>query len=195
MQVIRDFLQHKLRFQKYYNESDFTERDLFEHARFKTQTIAKGEDIGIDCEGELLLAIKPFLYRLFSECKNHNHRGMLYGFTNFQLSLCRNNEDPEILIFEGNADNGEPFNENDIDFVRVESCGQNFKKPFGLRLYVCNVYERLLPVVNIEEAPTPARIQFYEDHCVICATNKPNILYSSCRRVCICRLCDDLQSI
>ena len=28
MQVIRDFLQHKLRFQKYYNESDFTERDL-----------------------------------------------------------------------------------------------------------------------------------------------------------------------
>ena len=95
-------------------------------------------------------------------------------------------------MLEGTVDNGEPFNKNEIDFLRVEKRGIIFTKPFSLRLCVCNVYLQVLPDDNTDDVPIPAKILFYEDHCVICTAYKPNILYASCGHVCICRSCDGL---
>ena len=92
-------------------------------------------------------------------------------------------------MLEGIVENGEFFNTDEIDFVRVEKHGIIFKKPFSLCLFTLNLYEHLLPG-DILDAPIPARIPFVQENCVICMTNKPNILYSSCWHMCICRSCD-----
>ena len=94
MQMIRDISERKLRFQKYFINNERSGRYLFECTRFKSQRIKKGEDVGIDYEADLLRTVKLFLYRLFSECINHNHQHMSYVFTNLEIYIYRNNVGP-----------------------------------------------------------------------------------------------------
>ena len=103
-----------------------------------------------------------------------------------------NNERTKMI--EGNVNNGDPMNINGIDFITAGKHGILFGKPFDVRLFVVNFYENLLPG-DIFDAPIPARILFKEETCVICVINKPNILYTSCGHICICRSCNQLYPI
>ena len=118
---------------------------------------------------------------------------MGYINTDFEIFLADENNEWTKMI-EGNVNNGESMNMNEIDFITVDKYGILFGKPFDVRLLEVNFFEHLLPG-DIFDALIPARIPFKEETCIICVTNKPNILYTSCRHICICRSCYQLYPI
>ena len=146
-------------------------------------------DLGIDFEDELFFAVRPLLYRIISECKNHSHHNFDYIETSFEIFIVPNDGGRWITLMEGYVENGQSLNEVDPDFVTVDRYRTLLDKPFSLRLYVCNSYESLLPEY-IHNPPIPPRIPFVQEDCVICVTNKPNILYSGCGHMCIYDSCD-----
>ena len=185
-------LKNRLIFQRYSAGSETFGRHLLQREFFRTKRLARGRtDLGIDFEDELFFAVRPLLYRIISECKNHSHHNFGYLETSFEIFIVPDRGQWTTLI-EGYVENGQTLNEIDPDFRIVDRYGEMLDKPFSLRLYVRNSYESLLPV----HIPTiPPRIPFEQDTCVICITNKPNILYSVCGHLCICDSCDKAHPI
>ena len=107
-----------------------------------------------------------------------------YLSTSFQiLIICI---DEEILTIDGGIDAGESLDIHDVYFLMSEKYGVIFGKPFSICLKVYNYYEH---------AVVPARIPFVEENCLICVTNKSNILYTNCRHMCVCSYCHKLYPI
>ena len=90
---------------------------------------------------------------------------------------------------EGSVKNNESFRKDEIEVGAADRYGLIFGKPFSLRLCVLNFYKSLLPE-DMDDPPIPPHIPFKQDTCVICITNKPDILYSGCGHMCMCSSCD-----
>ena len=194
MRAIQDFFEHRLNFQRYSAGSETFGHHLLEREFFRTKRFARGRtNLGIDFEDELFFALRPLLYRIISECKNHSHHNFGYIEMSFEIFIVLDRGLWTTLI-EGYGENGQSLNEVDPDFVTVDRYGILLDKPFSLRLYVLNSDESLLPEY-IHNPPIPPRIPFEQDTCVICLTNNPNILSSGCGHMCICDSCDKAHPI
>ena len=192
MQAIKKFFEHRLNFQRYSVGSELYDRHLLEREFFRTKRFTRGRtDLGIDFEDELFFAVRPLLYRINSECKNHSHHNFGYIHMSFEIFIVPDGG-PWITLIRGYVENGQSLNEVDPDFVTVDRYGILLDKPFSLWLYGRNLYESLLPVHIPTILP---RIPFEQDTCVICVTNKPNILYSDCGHMCIYDSCDKAHPI
>ena len=166
MQAIQDFFEHRLIFQRYSASNELSGRYLSERELFRKKRIAKGEDVNIDFENELFYAVKPFLYRIISECKNHCYHTFGYLKTSFEIFLVPNDGGRWITMIEGSVENNESIHTDEIDFISVDRYGSILNKPFSLRLFTHNFYENLLPdyLLNL---PIPACIPFEQENCVI----------------------------
>ena len=80
-------------------------------------------DLGIDFEDELFFAVRPLLYRIISECKNHSHHNFDYIETSFEIFIVPNDGGRWITLMEGYVENGQSLNEVDPDFVTVDRYG------------------------------------------------------------------------
>ena len=72
----------------------------------------------------------------------------------------------------------------------ISECKNHFHHNFG---YIKTSFE--IFAVPDRCRTIPPRIPLEQDTCVICVTNNPNILYSSCGHMCICDSCNRMHPV
>ena len=131
---------------------------------------------------ELINHIKPFLYYLAS--KNINREGEGCGFrTTYEVGVCWKNMYSygydDGYYYQGTTPWVVMIGGEDGLTMKVISNGHNYEgqTPFEIELKMYQTY--YLPAISIKEP-------YYIDECVICLSNKPDILFTNCLHHCVC---------
>ena len=110
MQAIQNFFEHRSIFQRFADDNrPFLGPHLCEYQFFKTEKIAKGKEVNIDFEVDLFYEVRPFIFRVISECKNHSHRAFSYQETLFEVFLVPDNGGSRISLIWRIVKNDQPF--------------------------------------------------------------------------------------
>ena len=134
---------------------------------------------------ELINYIKPFLYYLAS--KNINREGEGCGVrTTYEVGVCwkemyddgyyYQRTTPWVVMIGG----GDGLTMNVI--LNDYNCEE--QTPFEIELKMYQTY--YLPAISIKEP-------YYIDECVICLSNKPDILFINCLHHCVCLECETIN--
>ena len=133
---------------------------------------------------ELINHIKPFLYYLAS--KNINREGEGYGFrTTYEVGVCwKEMYYDDGYYYEGTTPWVVMIGGGDGLTMKVISNDHNYEgqTPFEIELKMYQTY--YLPSI---------KKPYYIDKCVICLSNKPNILFTNCLHHCVCLECETIN--
>ena len=153
--------------------------------------------------------IKPYLYYLAS--KDVNREGDRYIFETVLVvglfwKIQKNNGEYRYKYIRIG---GFLFNniESSLNFDIFYPCDdisyRELKKPFEIHIDVFQEYN--LPIVESEESeyqmesedvieedknPIPVSKPFVSDQCVVCLSNKPNLIFINCLHCCVCLECE-----
>ena len=140
---------------------------------------------------ELINYIKPFLYYLAS--KNITREGEGCGFrTTYEVGVCWKNmysyddDDDDWYYYQGTTPWVVMIGGGDGLTMKVVSHDHNYEgqTPFEIEFRIYQTY--YLPAISIKEP-------YYIDECVICLSNKPDILFTNCLHHCVCLECETIN--
>ena len=133
------------------------------------------------------MQIKPFLYYLGSiDSDREGDSYQCETVLTIELRLKYNNNTLWYVEIGTN-----------VNFNIFLMCGSfeysELKKPFKIRVYLYKKYSLLEPADEFEEDLKPAFVKepFNYDQCVVCLSEKPEILFIPCLHRCICLKCEE----
>ena len=191
MNTIKNIFKHKIFFTQLKGEKcKYREFGIIEwSSTYESNTIHKHKNICFTDRDELFTQIKPFLYYLGS--KDLDREGGEYQCKTFLLLELRwNYKSDKILVVSV---------ETDGNFIDPLPCGEfdyiELKKPFEIRVNVFKEYSLLESLDKDDFKQVPVRKSFNSNKCVVCLSEKPEIIFITCLHCCVCLKCEEMSQM
>ena len=192
MNTIKNIFKHKIFFTQLKGEKrEYREFGIIEwSSTYESNTIYKHKNICFTDKDELFTQIKPFLYYLGS--KDLDREGEEYQCKTFLLLELRWNYKSDTILVASV--------ETDGNFIDPLPCGEfdyiELKKPFEIRVNVFKEYSLLESLDKDDFKPVPVvpvRKSFNFNKCVVCLSEKPEIIFITCLHCCVCLKCEEMS--
>ena len=183
MDTIKNICKHNTFFKLASSEGryfDKLENKIILESRYESNEIHNHQ-----VNEELINYIKPFLYCLAS--KNINREGEGCGFrTTYEVGVCWKEMYYDDGYYQGTTPWVVMIGGGDGLTMKVVSHDHNYEgqTPFEIEIKMFQTY--YLPAISIKEP-------YYIDECVICLSNKPDILFTNCMHHCVCLECETIN--
>ena len=149
--------------------------------------------------GNIVNFSKPYIDDLLKKYKDYRHNDLQPLHISAHLYICSKSlpnifRDGKIPIYNKLV----AIEDNNRVFSNVTFFDKNFKTKINqLEIIISISYDFLFDTYTFEEDEDEVDLVFNEaintineEECVVCYTNKPNIIYTDCYHFCVCSDCD-----
>ena len=172
---------------------------FFVSSCYKTILIKNPTQTGVDAIDDIYHKVNPFLRYLASKHLSEKYEGYLFTESTIKIGIMIKDGIDE-LDFKDLLHIEFDYHEERIHFeelVYVEfDPYTTYSKPFEIHIEIITEYRTLGEYVSeveveSEEEDKPTIIKSYrEKHCVVCLSNKPEVLYYDCKHYCVFHECE-----